>query len=195
MGPLTSKIRAIIRKDFSRIISNSNIKISLLPTALSQNIRHSTYLQEVKSLLKGNAFQRLITFNIPESIKDREAAIGYAKSQISNFFVNIKKIAFSEVKSNLFNPVAIIFPTKEGALIPRRYTKLKGYLSESPNTPTLDQISIINTPVISICKMLEAASKNRIFSISRVSKLFSLLFMFLELRITAHLLMFIGPIA
>ncbi len=170
MGPLTPKLRSIIRKDFSRIVPNSNIKISLLSTALSQNIRHSTYLQEIKSLLKGSAFQRLITFNIPTTIKEQEAATSYVSEQIKFFFDNLKKIGTSEVNFSMFNPVAVFFPTKEGSLLPRRYSNINGYLSKTKPAKlcALENISLVNTPIISICNTLEVASKKLLFILSRV---------------------------
>lgn len=140
-GPLSSKKRAILRKNFAQLFSSSEhfsapqVKFSLLPTTLSQFFTSSTYLNKRRFLLKGSSFQRIITFKDfsikNESLAEEAAFYSYIKKQISLFFENLKKLNTLEGNTISCNPTIFFFPSNGGSVVPRRFDRTKGYIQET----------------------------------------------------------------
>ena len=182
MGPLSPNNRAILRKEFSQRVLNGKVKITLLPTSLSQYLAYTSYLSTVNALLKGSSFQFLITFSIPSDVTTSDQLRMYLKSERNAVFSNLNTIMASYQDSSpfTFNPIFITLPTLNGSSTPRRYSPIKQYynIPISYTNILADSVSLIKKPSYALCTNLQSSSKNLISVLAYVQKtiLFHILF-------------------
>lgn len=179
-GAISPNNRVALRKTLSKRFPASEIKLTLLPTSLSQFQNVPSPLRNVRALLKGSSFQRQVTFTIPSDLISEDERQTYIKGQRHALLETIKKLNQASFEGGAFmrNPSLIISPVAKGALTPLRFTQTTNIVAKRESykevlcsqlaqitKPTIDLYTTIRTPLSAVISPLKAAHYQILFAL------------------------------
>lgn len=179
-GAISPNNRVTLRKTLSKRFPASEIKLTLLPTSLSQLQNVPSPLRNVRALLKGSSFQRQVTFKVPSGITSEDERHTYTKGQRHALLETIKKLNLASFEGGTFtrNPSLIISPVVKGAYTPLRFTQTANIVAKRESykevlcfqlaqitKPTTNCYTTIGTPLLAVISPLKAAHYQILFAL------------------------------